>query len=62
MKHLMAVLDEGSVRGYWSPSGEHVELEKANENYKPVRLGDPSTWHLIGTVQKVIDAPKRRGR
>lgn len=54
--------DEGSVLGYWSPAGDHVELEKANAAYRPIRLGDPGTWHLIGTVQKVVDAPAKRKR
>lgn len=52
--------DQGSVLGYWNPTRDHVELEKANRSYKPVRLGDPETWHLIGTVQKVVDAPAKR--
>lgn len=52
--------DQGSVLGYWNPTRDHVELEKANRSYKPVRLGDPGTWHLIGTVQKVVDAPAKR--
>lgn len=54
--------NQGSVLGYWSPTGDHVELEKANTAYRPVSLGDPSTWHLIGTVQKVVDAPAKKRR
>lgn len=54
--------DEGSVLGYWSKNGDRIELEKANAAYKPVRLGDPTTWHLIGTVQKIVDAPAKKRR
>lgn len=54
--------DEGGVIGYWEPTKGGITLEKANPSYKPLKLGDPTTWRLIGTVQKVVDMPAKRRR
>ncbi len=51
---------EGGVLGWWDQSTGELQLAKANKKYAPVKLGDPATWHVIGTVQKVVDAPAKK--
>lgn len=55
--YLLDPVNEGGIIGYWEPTQDGVQIEKANPAYKPVKLGDPSTWKLIGVVQKRVDSP-----
>jgi SOS-response transcriptional repressor LexA len=58
--YLLDATNEGGIIGYWEPTRDGVQIEKANPSYRPVKLGDPTTWKLVGTVQKVVDAPVKR--
>lgn len=56
------MLDEGSILGYWKRTPFGVKLLKHNKSFNTVILGgvDEGRWILIGTVQKIADAPAPR--
>lgn len=51
--------DEGGVIGYWEKNGKAIRLLKENESFLPVSLAGRKLM-ILGTVQKVVDAPLRR--
>ena len=50
---VAAIEDEATVK-YYQPHRDRVELHPANEKYRPIVVGEDSTFRILGLVRGVI--------
>jgi repressor LexA len=51
---VVALLEDEATVKYYRPKKTHIELEPANEKYKPIVVGRDVEFRILGTVRGVL--------
>lgn len=54
--------NEGGVLGYWRAEAGAYYLDKHNLEFRPVKLGHPSEWRVLGVIKLVQSRMSRQDR